>query len=186
MPAPQDRNGSYRVLFNYRGNQRAFTIGRVAEAEAKAKAAQVDYLFMRLRQGLASSRSRPASTSWRSSCMTEPPRRPRVLPEPSAASRPSAKIRPVPLPPGSEATDSNWRRVVSELPRDVRSSASAGAGPPFSWPREPGLKGSPIVSSAYGMTGLRDRESGPGTIPEHMACYELTGTLPIQTNADPS
>jgi integrase len=52
MAALQERNGSYRVIFNYRGKQRAFTLGRVAEAEARAKAAQVDYLLMRLKQGL--------------------------------------------------------------------------------------------------------------------------------------
>jgi integrase len=52
MAALQERNGSYRVIFNYRGKQRAFTLGRVAEAEAEAKAAQVDYLLMRLKQGL--------------------------------------------------------------------------------------------------------------------------------------
>ena len=50
MAALQERNGSYRVIFNYRGKQRAFTLGRVAEAEARA--AQVDYLLMRLKQGL--------------------------------------------------------------------------------------------------------------------------------------
>jgi hypothetical protein len=52
MAALQKRNGSYRVIFSYRGNQRAFTLGKVAEAEARAKAAQVDYLLMRLKQGL--------------------------------------------------------------------------------------------------------------------------------------
>ncbi len=52
MAALQERNGSYRVLFNFRGKQHAFTLGRVAEAEARAKAAQVDYLLMRLKQGL--------------------------------------------------------------------------------------------------------------------------------------
>ena len=49
MAALQERNGSYRVIFSYRGKQRTFTLGRVTEAEAKAKAAQVDYLLMRLR-----------------------------------------------------------------------------------------------------------------------------------------
>lgn len=52
MAALQERNGSYRVLFNYQGKQRAFTLGKVSDAEAEAKAAQVDYLLMRLRQGL--------------------------------------------------------------------------------------------------------------------------------------
>lgn len=52
MASLQYRSGSYRVLFNYHGKQHAFTIGAVEEAEAHTKAAQVDYLLMRLRQGL--------------------------------------------------------------------------------------------------------------------------------------
>lgn len=52
MAGLQERKGSYRVQFNYRGKQLGFTIGRVSEAEARAKAAQVDYLLMRLKQGL--------------------------------------------------------------------------------------------------------------------------------------
>jgi hypothetical protein len=34
MAAIQDRNGSFRVFFEYRRRQRVFTIGRVTEAEA--------------------------------------------------------------------------------------------------------------------------------------------------------
>jgi ribosomal protein S4E len=45
MAALQERNGSYRVIFNYKRKQRAFTLGKVTEAEAKSKAAQVDYLL---------------------------------------------------------------------------------------------------------------------------------------------
>ncbi|SIO11507.1 Site-specific recombinase XerD [Singulisphaera sp. GP187] len=52
MAAIQERNGSYRVLFRRHGKQHAFKLGRVGEAEAKAKADQVDYLLMRLDQGL--------------------------------------------------------------------------------------------------------------------------------------
>lgn len=52
MAALQNRNGSYRVFFEYQRKQRVFTIGRVTEAEAKAKADHVDYLLMRLAQGL--------------------------------------------------------------------------------------------------------------------------------------
>ena len=48
MASLQNRNGSYRIFFEYQRKQRVFTIGRVAEAEAKAKADQVDYLLMRL------------------------------------------------------------------------------------------------------------------------------------------
>ena len=50
--AVQERNGSYRILFRHEGKQAGFSVGRVAEAEAKAKSAQVDYLLMRLKQGL--------------------------------------------------------------------------------------------------------------------------------------
>ena len=52
MAALQNRNGSYRIFFEYQRKQRVFTIGRVTEAEAKAKADLVDYLLMRLSQGL--------------------------------------------------------------------------------------------------------------------------------------
>lgn len=52
MAALQVRDGSYRVIVTYRGRQHAFTLGKVTEAEARAKAGQVDYLLMRLRQGL--------------------------------------------------------------------------------------------------------------------------------------
>ena len=52
MAAIHERNGNFRVMFRYCGKQRNFTLGRVAEAEAKAKADQVEYLLMRLDQGL--------------------------------------------------------------------------------------------------------------------------------------
>jgi hypothetical protein len=38
LAAIQERNGSYRVLFRHHGKQHTFTLGRVSEAEAKAKA----------------------------------------------------------------------------------------------------------------------------------------------------
>jgi hypothetical protein len=52
MAALQERNGRCRVIFNDQGTQRAFTLGRVAETDAKAKVSQVDYLLIRLKQGL--------------------------------------------------------------------------------------------------------------------------------------
>jgi integrase len=48
----QERNGSFRILFRHQGTQHAFTLGRVSRAEAEAKASQVDYLLMRLKQNL--------------------------------------------------------------------------------------------------------------------------------------
>ena len=54
MAAIQERNGSYRVIFRYRGKHHYLTIGRVSEDEAKTKAGQADYLLMRLKQGLIS------------------------------------------------------------------------------------------------------------------------------------
>jgi hypothetical protein len=52
MASLQNRNVSYRILFDYQRKQRAFTVGRVSEAEAWAKGDQVDYLLMRPSQGL--------------------------------------------------------------------------------------------------------------------------------------
>ncbi len=52
MAWTQFRSGSYRILFRHGGKQHAFTIGGVSQAEADAKAAHVDYLLMRLKQGL--------------------------------------------------------------------------------------------------------------------------------------
>lgn len=52
MASLQERNGSYRIQFFYRGKLHGFTIGKVSPAEAKAKAAQVDYLLMRIKQKL--------------------------------------------------------------------------------------------------------------------------------------
>ena len=52
MAWTQERGGSYRVLFRFQGKQHAFTLGRIPPAEADAKAAHVDYLLMRLKQGL--------------------------------------------------------------------------------------------------------------------------------------
>ncbi|MGC8642417.1 MAG: hypothetical protein ACP5XB_21355 [Isosphaeraceae bacterium] len=44
MAAIQQRNGSYRIIFRYRGKHHFLTIGRVSEDEAKTKAGQADYL----------------------------------------------------------------------------------------------------------------------------------------------
>jgi hypothetical protein len=52
MASLQERNGSYRVLFCHHGKLHTFTIGKVEKAEAENKARQVDYLLMRLKQGL--------------------------------------------------------------------------------------------------------------------------------------
>ena len=53
MAGLQHRNGSFRILFRYHGKLHAFTLGDVSKHEAEAKAAQVDYLLMRLKQQLA-------------------------------------------------------------------------------------------------------------------------------------
>ena len=53
MSGIQKRNDSYRILFRYQGKQHALTLGSVTEVEAETKAAQVDYLLMRLKQRLA-------------------------------------------------------------------------------------------------------------------------------------
>jgi integrase len=48
----QQRNDSFCVIFRFRGKQHFVAIGKVSEAEAKAKAAQVEYLLLRLEQRL--------------------------------------------------------------------------------------------------------------------------------------
>jgi integrase len=48
----QERNGSFRVLFTFNGKLHAFTLGKVDRDEAEAKAAQVAYLLLRLKQRL--------------------------------------------------------------------------------------------------------------------------------------
>ena len=53
MAGIQYRNGSYRILFRYQEKQHAFTLGEVSKSEAETKAAQVDYLLLRLKQRLA-------------------------------------------------------------------------------------------------------------------------------------
>lgn len=65
MAAVQQRNGRYRVLFRFHGKQHTFTLGRVSETEAQAKADQVEYLLMHSNRGCSS--CHPAGTSWRSS-----------------------------------------------------------------------------------------------------------------------
>lgn len=52
MASLQERSGSFRFIFRYRGRQHFVTVGRVSRAEAEAKAAQVEYLLLRLKQGL--------------------------------------------------------------------------------------------------------------------------------------
>jgi hypothetical protein len=52
MASLQQRSGTYRVIFRFHGKQHFVLIGRVSPAEAEAKAAQIEYLLMRLKQGL--------------------------------------------------------------------------------------------------------------------------------------
>ena len=52
MAALQDRNGRFRVLFNFQGKQQSLSLGAVLPGEAEAKCRQVEYLLMRLKQGL--------------------------------------------------------------------------------------------------------------------------------------
>src|SRR3954449_2444314 len=48
----QQRNGSWRVLFRYGGQQHTFLLGEVKEGEAETVCAKVDYWLMRLKQKL--------------------------------------------------------------------------------------------------------------------------------------
>lgn len=48
----QCRNGSWRILFRYKGEQHTFWLDEVEEHEARAVGAKVDYWLMRLKQRL--------------------------------------------------------------------------------------------------------------------------------------
>jgi integrase len=52
MAGLQERGGIYRVFFRFHGKQRTFPLGKVSKQEAEAKAAQVDYLLLRIKQRL--------------------------------------------------------------------------------------------------------------------------------------
>ena len=52
MASIQLRGQSYACIFCWHGKRKWFTIGKVTEIEAEAKSAQVEYLLMRLKQGL--------------------------------------------------------------------------------------------------------------------------------------
>jgi hypothetical protein len=54
MAGLQRRGDTFRVLFRYHGKQHAFSLGKVSPEEAEARSNQVDYLLLRLRQGLVS------------------------------------------------------------------------------------------------------------------------------------
>src|SRR3712207_2154587 len=52
MASLQRKGEGWYCQFTYRRKRHTFAVGRVAEDEAQAVAAQVDYLLMRVRQGL--------------------------------------------------------------------------------------------------------------------------------------
>ena len=54
MATLQVRNGSYRVLFCYRGRRHGLTLGRVDRREAELAAANVERVLLRVDQGLLS------------------------------------------------------------------------------------------------------------------------------------
>jgi hypothetical protein len=51
MASLQERTGTFRVIFRFHAKQHFVSIGQVSKEEAEAKAAHVDYLLMRLKQG---------------------------------------------------------------------------------------------------------------------------------------
>ncbi len=52
MAAIEERSGRYRIHFRWHGKQEKLALGKVSAEEAANKAAQVDYLLMRLKQRL--------------------------------------------------------------------------------------------------------------------------------------
>ena len=52
MAGVETRNGSHRIRFLHDGREYGLKLGKVSLQEAEAKAAQVEYLLLRLDQGL--------------------------------------------------------------------------------------------------------------------------------------
>ena len=52
MAAIEERSGRFRIHFRWHGRQEKLALGKVSAEEAASKAAQVDYLLMRLKQRL--------------------------------------------------------------------------------------------------------------------------------------
>ncbi len=52
MAGLQLRGGRYRIIFRFHGKQHTLNLGKVSKTEASNKSEQVDYLLMRLKQGL--------------------------------------------------------------------------------------------------------------------------------------
>src|ERR1700747_483486 len=52
MAALQNRNGFWRVIFEFRRHQHAFTIGKVDEVEARQWNAKAEFVLMRIKQHL--------------------------------------------------------------------------------------------------------------------------------------
>jgi hypothetical protein len=52
MASLQNRNGSYKLTFCYRGKRHYLTLGKITDQEAEAKSSQVDYLLLRIKQKL--------------------------------------------------------------------------------------------------------------------------------------
>src|SRR4051812_3235830 len=77
MAAVQLRNGSYRVIFRYRGKQHSLPVGKVDEKEARAFAGKVDYLLLRIEQKLVTvpPPASPSPTSFSRTDRSSPRRR---------------------------------------------------------------------------------------------------------------
>src|SRR5262245_5153187 len=52
MATVQERNEAFRILFCYQGKRHTVGLGKVGRKEADAKADQIDYLLLRIKQGL--------------------------------------------------------------------------------------------------------------------------------------
>jgi hypothetical protein len=52
MAGLQQRCGRYRLIFRFHGKQHTLNLGKVSQAEAELKSDQIDYLLMRVNQGL--------------------------------------------------------------------------------------------------------------------------------------
>ena len=52
MASLQERAATYRITFRFHGKQCFVMVGKVSAQEAESKTVQIDYLLIRLKQGL--------------------------------------------------------------------------------------------------------------------------------------
>jgi hypothetical protein len=144
MASLQERNGSFRVQFVHHGKLLGFTNGKVTRAEAGAKAAQVDYRLVRLKQKLV---ALPRAWTWSRSSDT--------------TATPAVAIGPRRPQAGGDAWGAEGALPCHPGQRHRRGERSCHLRHTLRTPRSRVRRRLPARrTDARGLTGLRERAEG--------------------------